>query len=166
MSCGHLTSRSSTAVGHGSRFVSNWARDEIGSTATNELRIADDLLEMFDGLGLDRPSPIPVLAVEHQVAQKLHACTSLGPPAGANERAHDLVDLQILDHDQTLVPSVIGPVARRLFAARNAQPWPTKVVAYPNWGTLYAAAAEGLDVLPTVAAAVAWANDLIEKMSA
>lgn len=52
--------------------------DEIGSTATPPLRIADDLAEMVEALGLDRPQPVPVLAVAHQVAQKLHACTSIG----------------------------------------------------------------------------------------
>ncbi len=45
--------------------------DEIGSTKTPDLRIADDLITLFDSLGLETPAPIPVLALEHQIAQKL-----------------------------------------------------------------------------------------------
>lgn len=48
-------------------------RDEIGSTSREASRIADDIVEMFGALGLDQPAPIPVLAIDHQVAQKLHA---------------------------------------------------------------------------------------------
>ncbi|MCU1400121.1 MAG: hypothetical protein JWN62_3230 [Acidimicrobiales bacterium] len=49
--------------------------DEIGSTKTHDLRIADDLITWFESLELATPAPIPVLALEHQIAQKLHACT-------------------------------------------------------------------------------------------
>jgi hypothetical protein len=38
------------------------------------------------------------------------------------------------------------------------------VVAHEGWETLYAEAAEGLGVLPDVAAAVEWANDLISRI--
>jgi len=139
--------------------------DEIGSTATPELRMADDLIDMFDTLGLDRPQPVPVLAIEHQVAQKLHACTSIGARTGTNDRAHDLVDLQILDQDEKIDPDRVGPIATRLFAARQAQSWPPVVVAHEGWDTLYAAAAEGLNVLPDVARAVTWTNALIASAS-
>ena len=70
--------------------------DEIGSTERRELHIAADILGLFATLGLDEPDPIPLLAVDHQIAQKLHACTAVNPTGGRNERAHDLVDLQIL----------------------------------------------------------------------
>lgn len=139
--------------------------DEIGSTATPELRIADDLVEMFETLGLDRPQPVPVLAIEHQVAQKLHACTSIGTRTGTNDRAHDLVDLQVLDQDEAINPDQVGPIAIRLFAARQAHAWPPVVVAHDGWATLYTAAAEGLDVLPDVELAVVWTNELISSAS-
>ena len=138
--------------------------DEIGSTAVQDLQLAQDLITLFEELGLDKPSPIPVLAVEHQVAQKLHACTSISAKTGRNERAHDLVDLQLLNQDEGVDPDAVGPVAGRLFAARRTHSWPPTVVAYAGWGSIYAEAAEGLAVLPTVDEAVVWANALIARM--
>jgi hypothetical protein len=138
-------------------------RDEIGSTTRTEMRVADDIVEMFAVLGLDRPDPIPVLAVDHQVAQKLHACTSVNPRTGGNERAHDLVDLQILAQEETIDFVAVGATAQRLFAARRSHPWPPTVVAYERWATIYREAAEGLDVLDNVDDAVAWANDFVAR---
>jgi hypothetical protein len=138
-------------------------RDEIGSTSREEMRIADDIVEMFAVLGLDRPDAIPVLAVEHQVAQKLHACTAVNPRTGGNERAHDLVDLQILAQEETIDFVAVGATALRLFAARRSHPWPPTVVAYERWATIYREAAEGLDVLDNVDDAVAWANDFVAR---
>jgi hypothetical protein len=138
-------------------------RDEIGSTSHEELRVADDIVEIFAVLGLIRPDPIPVLAVEHQVAQKLHACTSVNTRTGGNHRAHDLVDLQILAQEETIDFVAVGATAQRLFAARRSQPWPPTVVAYERWATIYTEAAEGLDVLDNVDDAVSWANDFVAR---
>ncbi|MEQ8717894.1 MAG: nucleotidyl transferase AbiEii/AbiGii toxin family protein [Acidimicrobiales bacterium] len=138
--------------------------DEIGSTQTPALRIADDLIELFDELGLPTPDPIPVLAIEHQIAQKLHACTSINPRTGGNERGHDLVDLQLLVQDEDVDLTAVGATAARLFTARQSHAWPPTVVAYERWDTIYAEAADGLDVLGSVDEAVAWANDLIADM--
>jgi hypothetical protein len=135
--------------------------DEIGSTERREFHIAPDIDELFATLGLDEPDPIPLLAVDHQIAQKLHACTAVNPAGGRNDRAHDLVDLQILAQDEPLDMSVIGATAQRLFAARRSQQWPPTVVAYEGWDTIYAEAADGLDVLENVADAIDWANAFI-----
>jgi hypothetical protein len=135
--------------------------DEIGSTERRELHIAPDIVDLFATLGLDEPDPIPLLAVDHQIAQKLHACTAVNPAGGRNDRAHDLVDLQILAQDERLDMSVIGATSQRLFAARRSQQWPPTVVAYEGWDTIYAEAADGLDVLENVADAIAWANAFI-----
>lgn len=138
-------------------------RDEIGSTQQDEPRIADDIVELFDTLGLDTPEPIPVLALEHQIAQKLHACTSINAMTGGNERAHDLVDLQILDQEENIDMAAVAATAERLFAARRSHPWPPTVVAHEGWDTIYAEAADGLDVIDNVTDAVAWANDFIAR---
>lgn len=138
-------------------------RDEIGSTEREDRRIADDIVEMFEALGLDPPAPISVLAVDHQVAQKLHACTSINPRTGGNERAHDPVDLQILEQEEQIDFVIVGTTARRLFAARRSHPWPPTVVAYERWATIYHEAADGLDVLDNVEDAVAWANAFIAR---
>lgn len=135
--------------------------DEIGSTERRELHIAPDIVDLFASLGLDEPDPIPLLAVDHRIAQKLHACTAVSPAGGRNDRAHDLVDLQILAQDERLDMSVIGATSQRLFAARRSQQWPPTVVAYEGWDTIYAEAADGLDVFENVADAIAWANAFI-----
>jgi len=138
-------------------------RDEIGSTRREDLRIANDIVELFEALGLEPPSPIPVLAVDHHIAQKLHACTSINPRTGGNERAHDLVDLQILEQEEEIDFVAVGATSRRLFAARRSHPWPPTVVAYERWASIYDEAADGLDVLDNVGDAVAWANDFIDR---
>jgi Nucleotidyl transferase AbiEii toxin, Type IV TA system len=51
-------------------------RDEIGSTENHDARIASDLVDLFEKLALPEPSPVPLLVLDHQIAQKLHACTS------------------------------------------------------------------------------------------
>jgi len=139
-------------------------RDEIGSTVRAEARIAPDILVLFEAIGLPAPAPIPLLPVDHQIAQKIHACTSVGTN-GDNERAHDLVDLQILVREESPDLAAVGVTARRLFAARRVQAWPPSVVVHPRWSTIYAEAAEGLEVLASVDEAVAWANEeLIARM--
>ncbi|MDA8367071.1 MAG: nucleotidyl transferase AbiEii/AbiGii toxin family protein [Actinomycetota bacterium] len=137
--------------------------DEIGSTQRHELRVADDIVELFDIIGLDTPDPIPVLALNHQIAQKLHACTAINAKTGGNERAHDLVDLQILEQEEHIDYAALAATAQRLFAARRGQPWPPTVIAYERWDTIYAEAADGLDVIEHVDDAVAWANDFIAR---
>lgn len=139
-------------------------RDEVGSTSRRELRIAPDILGLFAELGLSTPDPIPVLAVDHQIAQKLHACTSVNPKTRGNERAHDLVDLQLLIEEEDVDLALVRETAHRLFAARRAQSWPPSVVARRDWDTIYATAADGLEVIAEVRAAVDWANELIVRI--
>jgi hypothetical protein len=50
-----------------------------------------------------------------------------------------------------------------LFAARRSHTWPPVVVEYPSWATIYAEAADGLDVIANVSDAVVWANEFIES---
>jgi hypothetical protein len=125
--------------------------------------MATDIQNLFLAIGLPSPEPVPLLTLDHQIAQKLHACTSIGA-GGENERAHDLVDLQILVREESPDLATAGSVARRLFLARHAQAWPPVVIAYPSWQTIYADAAQGLDVMPDVDHAVKWTNDLISRM--
>lgn len=126
--------------------------------------LATDIVEMFEEIGLPRPQPLPLLAVEHQIAQKLHACTAVNPKTAGNERAHDLVDLQILHQEEAFDLAVTNEIADRLFASRRTAPWPPTVVAYERWDTIYAEAADGLDVLEGVDAAVVWANEFIDEI--
>ena len=135
--------------------------DEIGSADEPTYVMDDELADTIVALGFPRPEPVPVLAVEFQVAQKLHACTT-PERNGGNERAHDLVDLQILLDDEPLDPERLDDIGRRLFAARQVAPWPPVVQAWPGWDTAYVDAAQGLDVRP-LDEAVAWANAVIAE---
>lgn len=116
-------------------------------------------------LELPKPEPVPVLAAEHQIAQKLHACTSQNKKGG-NERAHDLVDLQLLVESDPPDLVKLNEVGTRLFAARRISTWPPQVVYWPGWDDLYKDAANGLGVLPTVEEAIDWANVLVSGASA
>lgn len=39
------------------------------------------------------------------------------------------------------------------------------MIEYDGWASIYAEAAEGLDVLSNVTDAVAWANDFIDRLT-
>ncbi len=131
---------------------------EIDSTDAPEYRLAEDIAAIFADLGLPEPAPIAVMAAAHQAAQKIHACT--GP--SALQRAHDLVDLQLLDRADPLDPAEVVEAGARLFAYRRQQAWPPTVVAHDTWPDLYAAAASELatDILP-LDDAVSWLNEVI-----
>ena len=89
-------------------------RDEVGGTAAPELRMSASTTDLFVRLGLPAPEPIPLLPVDHQMAQKFHACTWLDRN-GRNDRAHDLVDIQILVREEAPALASVGTTARRLF---------------------------------------------------
>ena len=149
---------------HWLKVIFELGHDEVGSTSTHDERMPADILGLFSELGLETPAPIPVLALDHQIAQKLHACTSISPRTGGNERAHDLVDLQILEQEEQLDLAAIDATATRLFAARRQHAWPPVIVAHGGWATIYAEAADGLDVRPEVDDAVTWANDFVGRI--
>ncbi len=134
--------------------------DEIGDADEPEYLLATDLAELFTELGLEAPRPVPVMRADHQVAQKLHALSGAG-----SERAHDLVDLQLLDKGEGLDLKQAAATCMRLFDYRRQQPWPPTIVDGLRWGTLYAEAVEGLDVLPTVDEAVTWANRFVKRIA-
>lgn len=137
------------------------AHNEIGDADEPDYHLAADLADLFTEVGLEAPKPIPVLRADHQVAQKLHAISTEG-----SERARDLVDLQLLDRGENLDLSHVAETCTRLFGYRRQQSWPPAIVGGAQWDTLYAEAAEGLDVLSTVEDAVAWANVFVQRIEA
>ncbi|TAK70469.1 MAG: hypothetical protein EPO13_04660 [Actinomycetota bacterium] len=135
--------------------------NEIGDADEPEYQLASDLVGLFTEVGLEIPRPVPVLRADHQIAQKLHAVSS-----ERSERARDLVDLQLLDRGDDLDLTQVDAICVRLFAYRRQQTWPPTVVVGNQWDTLYAQAADGLDVLPTVDAAVEWVNEFVRRIAA
>lgn len=121
----------------------------------------DEVRKAFAALGFPLPAPIPLITLEHQVAQKLHGASD---PANGNRRAHDLIDLQLIMRDGDVNLHKTKNICERLFAQRRRQPWPTNVTVRIGWDTIYDAQRRDLDVFPTIDEAVAWTNQLIGKI--
>jgi Nucleotidyl transferase AbiEii toxin, Type IV TA system len=122
---------------------------------------AAGIAEIFNELGLPQPAPVRVISAEHQIVQKLHACTG----EAARGRAHDLIDIQILAAIEDIDHTEIGRIGRRLFAYRQRHDWPPIVIPYDGWTDLYAAALADLDneaVRTELQDAVDFTNRLIE----
>lgn len=134
--------------------------NEIGDADEPEFQLAADLAELFIEVGLEAPNPVPVMRADHQIAQKLHAASVEG-----SERARDLVDLQLLDKGETLDFGQVSATCVRLFHYRRQQAWPPTIVAGEQWGTLYAEAVEGIDLLQTVEEAVTWVNAFVQRIA-
>lgn len=90
---------------------------------------------------MTEPGPVPCMKLEHQIAQKLHAVSGAG-----SERAHDLIDLQIIVNNGNVDYGLACRTCKRLFAYRKEQAWPPTIVKGEGWDALYAAQAEGLGV--------------------
>jgi predicted nucleotidyltransferase component of viral defense system len=135
--------------------------DELDDTLDPPTALAQDIPDLFAALGLSTPNPIPVVAHDHQIAQKLHAVSEPG-----SDRAHDLVDLQLLDATCRLPDAEVGAVCARLFDLRRRHPWPPRVAPGPTWPTAYTASAGALPVLPDLDSAITWVNDYIDRLNA
>ncbi len=121
----------------------------------------EEVARLFRDLGFSPPSPTPLISLEHQIAQKLHGASGLSE---RNQRAHDLIDLQVMMQTDDIDLSAVHRICRRLFAQRRMQPWPTFIKVRKNWDGIYNAQKLDLDVLPTVGEAVDWANALIRNI--
>ena len=134
--------------------------NEIGDADEREMiEVPHILADLFAFLALPKPVPLPIMKLEYQVAQKLH-----GASAPGSRRAHDLVDLQLIVSNGDIDYPLTRDICRKLFKYRKVQDWPPKIVRGDEWESIYAAQRRGLDVLPSVDEAVAWANELIAKI--
>lgn len=134
--------------------------NELGDADLPEYQLSGALAALFTEVGLEEPKPVPVMRADYQVAQKLHAASGPG-----SERARDLVDLQLLDGSEDLDLAQVADTCIRLFDYRRQQTWPPTIHIGDQWDTLYAEAAEDVDVLPTVEEAVEWTNGLIQRIA-
>lgn len=134
--------------------------NEIGDADDPEYQLAVGLAQLFTEVGLEPPRAVPVMRADHQVAQKLHAVSELG-----SDRARDLVDLQLVDQGEELDLIQVKATCLRLFEYRRQQAWPPTIVRGDEWATLYEAAAESIDVIPNVEAAIAWVNEFVQRIA-
>lgn len=97
-------------------------------------------------VGLSENVAVPCMTLPWQIAQKIHACTEPVEAPRTNDRARDLVDLQLLEAltvDDPLADA--EEVCRVVFEARRKHAWPPIVSAQSNWDVIYMRALEGLD---------------------
>lgn len=135
--------------------------DEIQDTLDVEYEMAPEIIDLFTAVGLPAPTPVPLLAPKHQISQKLHAASEPG-----SSRAHDLVDLQLLEAHRTLDLAEVNDTCHRLFEFRRKIKWPPTIQENENWASLYSEAAVGMNVLPEVDQAIIWANNFIQRINA
>ncbi|NTU88825.1 MAG: nucleotidyl transferase AbiEii/AbiGii toxin family protein [Actinobacteria bacterium] len=133
--------------------------DEIGDAESPEYGISEDIINVFECLGFPAPAPIPLLPLPHQIAQKIHGATGEG-----SDRAHDLVDLQVIVNSGDIDYLETRLICKRLFAYRKQQSWPPNLFIDESWPSLYEAAREKLPVIETIDEAVTWTNNLIQKI--
>lgn len=117
-----------------------------------------DAGELFEAMGFPAPGRAPLMPLDHQVAQKLHAVS------GPGDRARDLIDLQLIDARAEVDLTAARAVCRRLFSYRRAQTWPPAIAKQKGWDEMYAALAEGLPVLQDVDEAIRWANEFVARI--
>lgn len=134
--------------------------DEIGDADEAEYVLPRDASEMLEAMGFPELDPVALMPLHYQIAQKFHSASE-----PASQRAHDLVDLQVMTRDESVNMRLVRETCERLFAYRRMQPWPTPIVANEGWDAIYAEAAVGLDVLQDVSDAVKWANLFLDQIA-
>ncbi len=136
------------------------SHDELGSAEVSEYReLPERIKSIFTALNFPKPSPVPLMCLPFQIAQKLHGVSQ---PGGT--RVRDLIDLQLIVANEDIDWASTSRICRRIFAYRKMQQWPVKISSGVDWNSLYDVQRGGLPVLPTVEAAIDWANDLVRKI--
>lgn len=126
-------------------------------------------VDEYNAIGLAPRGPVHCLSVRYQIAQKIHACTDPLDGKRDNDRARDLIDLQLLalvvDDGQL---TSIRAASVEIFSGRRRHAWPPTVRIWPAWPTLYSAAASTLgdDVIPNVEQAADWLRTFIDTIEA
>lgn len=134
--------------------------NEIGDAdECDEIAVPKVLEDLFEFMALPSPNPIPAMRLEYQIAQKLH-----GVSAPGSRRAHDLIDLQLIMSKGAVDLRLASDLCKKLFTYRKVHSWPPKVTGGDEWAGIYIGQKNSLPVLSTVDEAIAWANELIERI--
>lgn len=137
------------------------------SMAEDDALSAVDLIPGPDltSLGLSSVEPLPCLTVEHQTAQKLHACSQPDTDSHINDRARDLVDLQLLEQEIRERLVATAEACRRTFQLRATHRWPPDLAVRAGWSRIYAGAAQDVaGVAPTVEEAATIVQRLVDDL--
>lgn len=138
--------------------------NEIGDADEYEEFLPEEIADAFEQMQFPRPEPLRVMRLSYQIAQKLHAVSEEG-----SERAHDLIDLQLIENHSKFDFSEVKSKCVRLFDYRRKQHWPPRIIKGAAWEAKYSEALSTIGdstlILPTVDEAIAWANNLIDKIT-
>ena len=137
--------------------------NEIGDADAFETMLPDDIASAFVDLGFPKPNEIPIMKLSYQVAQKLHAVSGIN-----SDRAHDLIDLQLIDKYSILDLGDVRSKCERLFKYRCEQAWPPVIIKGDRWSSVYNEAYTTLRkpemVLSAVDDAVEWVNEFVNRI--
>lgn len=133
--------------------------DEIGDTQEAVYEESSEIWGWFAICGLPLPSPVRVIRVDHQIAQKIHALAS-----DPRERIHDLVDLQVIFKNQSIDLLVTASTCRKLFTSRGTTAWPPRLGNQEGQLAEYESFLEGTNAIQDVSEAVVWFNELVENL--
>ena len=137
--------------------------NEIGDADAFETMLPDDIVAAFVDLGFPKPNEIPVMKLSYQVAQKLHAVSGIN-----SDRAHDLIDLQLIDKYSILDLVDVRSKCERLFKYRCEQAWPPVIIKGDRWSSVYNEAYTTLRkpemVLSAVDDAIEWVNEFVNRI--
>ena len=137
--------------------------NEIGDADAFETMLPDDIAAAFVDLGFPKPNEIPVMKLSYQVAQKLHAVSGIN-----SDRAHDLIDLQLIDKYSILDLIDVRSKCERLFKYRCEQAWPPVIIKGDQWSSVYNEAYTTLrkseKVFSAVDDAIEWVNEFVNRI--
>ncbi|MGH7653720.1 MAG: nucleotidyl transferase AbiEii/AbiGii toxin family protein [Gemmatimonadaceae bacterium] len=86
--------------------------------------------------GLQGPTVVPCLPLDHQIAQKIHGVTKPADGGRQNERAKDAADLLLIEGQVTDYVS-LREVCVQVFDHRDTHPWPPQPVVHEHWRDEY-----------------------------
>jgi hypothetical protein len=128
--------------------------------------------------GLPTAESLAGIALDFQVAQKIHACTDPHePPTFVNTRARDVVDLLLLEdafYRDAATLSGLRSACETLFQARAAdavaleiagRAWPPTVMAHEGWERDFAAACREADLDLDLQASLDRVNEWIRAIA-
>jgi len=101
--------------------------NEIGDGDKPDWGMSSDVISIFEELGFPAPKPVALMPLPHQIAQKLHGLSEQG-----SERAHDLIDLQLIVANADLDLRKTREICERLFEYRKKQKWPPTITIGNN----------------------------------
>jgi hypothetical protein len=128
--------------------------------------------------GIDSPSEIIAIAMDYQIAQKMHAASDPDvPPDIINERVRDIVDLVLLREHfyRDGSPSSLSSACLDVFNARATEViaidrtprnWPPAFVANATWKKTFPKLAESVDMTYSLDQAIGIVEDWVSEITA